>query len=241
MEDDLGGGEAVRAGADGAFFTVAFPLIVLFVFGSIFGNQPAPEMGGRGTVDVSVPGYIAMIIGTTGMIGLPITLASYREQGVLRRLRATPLHPSIILGAQVIVNLVMTALGVSLLVVAARLVYDLRLPASPFAVALAVVLGSLSFFALGFVLAGLLSTARSAQTVGMALFFPMLFLSGAAMPRQMFPETLQRISEFLPLTHVTVLVERLWLEGSWNVMALLVVAGMLFVGVAVSARTFRWE
>lgn len=224
-----------------AFFTVVFPLIVLFVFGSIFGNEPTPEMGGRGSVDVSVPGYIAMIIGTVGMIGLPITLASYREQGILRRLRATPLHPSVILASQVLVNLLMTAVGVAILIVAARLVYGLHLPASPIAVILGVLLGSLSFFALGFVLAGLLPTARSAQTVGMALFFPMLFLSGAALPRQMFSETLRNISEFLPLTHVTILIEDLWLGEGWSVFSLLVLAGMLLVGAIVSSRTFRWE
>lgn len=224
-----------------AFFTLAFPLIVLFVFGGIFGNDPSPELGGRGSVDVSVPGYIAMIIGTVGLIGLPVALASYRQAGVLRRYRATPLHPSTVLGAHVIVNLGMTLAGVSLLVLAGRLAYGLRLPASPLLVSVAVVLASLSFFALGFVLAGVFPTARAAQTAGLAIFYPMLFLSGAALPRQMFGETLRRVSEALPLTHVTILIERLWLGEGWSYVSLTVLAAMLVGGVTVSARTFRWE
>lgn len=225
----------------GAFFTLAFPLIVLFVFGSIFGNEPAEELGGRGSVDTSTPGLIAMVIGTVGMIGLPLVLASYRENGVLRRLRATPLPPATVLGTHVIVHLCMTLAGVLLLVIAGRLVYGLTLPSSSLAVAAAFLLASLSFFGLGFVLAGLLPTARAAQTVGMALFYPMLFLSGAAFPRQMFGDTLRRISELLPLTHVTILIENLWFEGHWSLVSLGVLATMLAGGVLISIRTFRWE
>jgi ABC-2 type transport system permease protein len=80
-----------------AFFTLAFPLMLLFLFGSIYGNEPTPFFGGYGSVDVSVPGYTALIIGTSGLLTLAITMASYREHGVLRRLKATPLRPQAIL------------------------------------------------------------------------------------------------------------------------------------------------
>src|SRR5512136_2231618 len=83
----------------GAFFTLAFPLMMLFLFGSMYGNKPVPEFGGRGTIDISVPAYTAMIIATTGLMGLTITMAAYRENGVLRRLRTTPVSPLVILTA----------------------------------------------------------------------------------------------------------------------------------------------
>lgn len=225
----------------GVFFTLAFPLMLLFIFGSIYGNEPNAFLGGYGAIDLSVPGYIGMIIGTIGMISLPISLANYREKGVLRRFRATPLPSSTILWSQVFVSLIMTGMGMLLLVTAGFLVYDLRLPEASLAVVPAIVLGCLSFLALGFVLAGLLPTPRSAQAVSMALFYPMLFLSGAAGPREMMPDSVQRVAEFLPLTHVVKLVEGLWLEGTWNFTSLAVVSGMLLVCLVVSRRTFRWE
>lgn len=76
-----------------AFFTLVFPLMMLVLFGSIFGNEPDPDLGGRGQVDVSVPGYIGVIIATTAIMGLPINLASYRAGGVLRRSGPRPCVP----------------------------------------------------------------------------------------------------------------------------------------------------
>lgn len=114
-----------------AFFTLAFPLMMLFLFGSIYGNKPTPFFGGYGFVDVSVPAYTAMIIATSGLLSLTISMASYREQGILRRLRATPLRPQAILGAQVIVIFLITLLGMVLLVIAGRLVYGLRFEGNP--------------------------------------------------------------------------------------------------------------
>jgi ABC-2 type transport system permease protein len=225
----------------GAFFTLVFPLILLFLFGTIFGNDPSAQLGGRGSIDVAVPGYIALIVGTVGLLGLPAILATYRDQGILRRYRATPLRPQTLLAAHVLVNLLMASLGVALLVAAGRLVFNLRLPEAAPAVALGFLIACLSFFALGFLIAGLLPTARVTQPVTMALFFPMMFLSGAAMPRQLFPETLARVSEALPLTQVVILVDTLWTRGTWPLVSVAILAGILVVSTAISARTFRWE
>lgn len=223
------------------FFTLAFPILLLVVFGSIYGNEPDDFLGGYGSVDLSVPGYMGMIVGTIGMLGLPIALANYRDLGILRRYRATPLPASIVLWSQVAVNVVMTMLGAGLLVVVGLLFYDLRMPAATLALVPALLLGGFSFMAVGFVMAGIMPTARSAQAVGMALFYPMLFLSGAAMPRQFMPENVQRIAEVLPLTHVVKLLEDLWFGGTWNLTSLAVVVGILLVCLPISRRTFRWE
>jgi ABC-2 type transport system permease protein len=225
----------------GTFFTFVFPLLLLFLFGSIYGNEPTPFLGGRGSVDNSVPGYIAMIIGTTGMIGLPIALSVYRENGILRRFRATPLTPITVLGAQVLVNLAVSLIGMAFLVMAGIFVYDLTLPAAPLGALLATIIGGLSFLSVGFVLASLMPTATAAQAAGMALYFPMLFLSGAALPRQILPQTLVDFSRFLPLTYVVDLLQDLWFGNGWNVTALLVLLGIMVAATAVSIRTFRWE
>ncbi len=225
----------------GTFFTLVFPLLLLFLFGGIYGNDPSPFLGGRGSVDNSVPGYIAMIIGTTGMIGLPIALSVYREQGILRRFRAAPITPALVLGSQVAVNLIISLVGIASLVIAGIFVYGLVLPEAPVGAFLAVVISGLSFLSIGFVLASLTPTSTAAQAVGMALFFPMMFLSGAALPQQVLPEKLVAFSQYLPLTHVVNLLQDLWYGDGWNGTALLVLLGMMVVATAVSIRTFRWE
>lgn len=227
----------------GAFFTLLFPLMLLFLFGSIYGNQPTPLFGGQGTIDISVPAYTAMIIATSGLLGLSISLAGYRERGILRRLSATPLRPHAVLAAQTTVLFLMTALGMALLVAAGKLVYGLRFQGQVWGVAGGFVLSCLSFFALGFVLAGLLPTARTAQIVVMVVFYPMLFLSGAGMPRELMPKAVQRAAEFLPLTYVVNLLRGLWVGHSWaaHTRDVAVLGGLLVAGAVVSGLTFRWE
>ena len=227
----------------GAFFTLVFPLMMLFLFGSIYGNQPEAMFGGQGTIDISLPAYTAMIIATTGLMSVTITMAAYRENGVLRRLRTTPVSPLVVLAAQVIVLFLMTAFGMLLLIIAGKLIYHVRFDGSVISVLAGFVLCSLSFFALGFVLAGLLPTARTAQVVGMILLYPMLFLSGAGFPRELLPETIKKVSTFLPLTYVVNLLRGLWIGEAWgsHLLDVGVLIGILILGVAVSAITFRWE
>lgn len=227
----------------GAFFTLVFPLMMLFLFGSIFGNEPSQVLNGQGSVDISVPGYTAMIIATTGLVGLTITMSSYRENGILRRLRTTPISPLVVLAAQVMVLFMMTALGMLLLIIAGKLVYNLHFEGNVISIIAAFVLCSLSFFAIGFVLAGLMPTARTAQVVGMVLLYPMLFLSGAAYPRELLPETILKIANFLPLTHVVTLLRGLWVGDPWSkhFLEVIVLAGILVVGVLISIKTFRWD
>jgi ABC-2 type transport system permease protein len=227
----------------GAFFTLIFPLMMLFLFGSIYGNEPSDYFNGYGSVDISVPAYTAMIIATTGLMGLTITIASYRENGVLRRLRTTPVNPLTILSAQVLVLFLMTTIGMVFLVIAGKLVYNMRFEGSLLNVTLGFVLGSLSFFSLGFIIAALMPTARTAQVVGMALLYPMLFLSGAGFPRELLPDTIVKISRFLPLTYVVNLLRGLWIGNSWSqhLSDILVLAGLLIAGVLISLKIFRWE
>ncbi len=227
----------------GAFFTLGFPLMLLFIFGSIFGNTPSQYFNGYGSVDVSIPAYTAMIIATTGLTGLAITMSAYREVGVLRRLQTTPVHPLYVLFAQVIVLFAMTTLGMILLIIAASLIYQMRFDGNALSVFGGFSLSSFSFFAIGLVLAGLMPTARTAQIVSMALLYPMLFLCGAGYPLELLPESIHRINRFLPLTYVVKLLRGLWIGESWSLHAAeaLVLAGILVAGVLVSAKTFRWE
>lgn len=227
----------------GAFFTLVFPLMMLLLFGSIYGNEPTSMFGGYGTIDISVPAYTAMIVATTGLMGLTITMAAYRENGILRRLRTTPVSPLAILAAQVIVLFLMTSLGMVLLIIAGKLIYHMRFEGNALNVLVGFTLSSLSFFAIGFVLAGLMPTARTAQVVGMVLLYPMLFLSGAGFPRELLPETIKKVSTFLPLTYVVNLLRGLWIGEAWggHYLDVAVLSGTLILGVVTATFIFRWE
>jgi ABC-2 type transport system permease protein len=227
----------------GAFFTLVFPLMMLFIFGSIYGNQPAAQSGGQGAIDSLIPAFSAMIIGITGLMATTITMATYRENGILRRLRTTPVSPLVVMAAQVVVVFTMTCLGMFLLVIAGKLVYHVQFGGSVISMLGGFLLGSLSFFGIGFILAGIMPTARTAQIVAMVLLYPMLILSGAAWPRELMPVTIQKISAFVPLTYVVNLLRGLWVGESWgnHLLDVGVLAGMLLLGVIVSAKTFRWE
>ncbi len=226
-----------------AFFTLAFPLILLFVFGSIFGNSPDTEFyGGKwGPVDVMVQGYIGLIIGTIVFIGIPVTISNYRQFGIIKRLRATPVTAATFISSQVIVNLVMFVLGVILLLVVGKFVYDLRMPESMAGMWAASLLSFFSFAAVGLVLASIFPTARTAQAVGSAIYFPQMFLSGAAFPREMFPDGMKRATEFLPMTQINILITEMWQEGTWNTTAVVVLAIIGVVAGAAAVKLFRWE
>ncbi|TFH36448.1 MAG: ABC transporter permease, partial [Anaerolineales bacterium] len=88
-----------------AFFTLAFPTMLVLLFGAIWGNDPSPLFGGRGSMDVSLPAYSGLIVGTIGLMQVPITTAGYREQGILRRFRVTPLRPWVYIVADQCTNL----------------------------------------------------------------------------------------------------------------------------------------
>ena len=227
----------------GAFFTLVFPLMMLFIFGTIYGNQPAPESGGQGAIDVLIPALTAMIIGITGLMSTTITMATYRENGVLRRLRTTPVSPLVVMIAQVVVVFTMTCLGMLLLVIAGKLVYHVQSEGNAFSMLGGFILSSLSFFGIGFILAGTMPTARTAQIIAMVLMYPMLILSGAAWPRELMPATMQKVSAFVPLTYVVNLLRGLWTGQPWgkHLLDVGVLAGMLLLGIIVSVKTFRWE
>lgn len=225
------------------FFTIGFAPMLLLLFGTIYGNKPNAFFGGRGTIDVSVPSYIALIIISVGFMGIPIATASNREAGVLRRFRITPLRPSAYIIANITSYYVMTALGVVALVVVGKVVYGVRFQGSVVSVWAGFTLGSLAFFALGYLIAGAASTARIAQSIGMIAAFPMMFLSGASIPLEVLPQSVRKIAAFIPLTHVVTLMRGLWAGEGWgrHLTEAAVLGGVLVVGMALSARFFRWE
>jgi ABC-2 type transport system permease protein len=228
----------------GAFFTLLFPLIMLFIFGTVYSNTPAgPGSGGEEGISNLIPAFISMIIGMMGLMAITMTIATYRENGILRRLRTTPVSPLIVMAAHVIVVFTMTALGTIELVIAGRLAYNISFEGNIFSMVGGFALGCLSFFGIGFILAGVMPTARSAQVVGLVLLYPMLILSGAAWPRELMPSAVQKVAAFLPLSYVVNLLRGLWIGQAWrnHLVDVGVLVGTLLLSTIIAAKTFRWE
>jgi ABC-2 type transport system permease protein len=224
------------------FFTLVFPLLMLFLFGSMYGNEPSPFFGGHGSMDVTIPGYIAtIIIGTTAFMNLPMDLAQQRQLGVLRRLRATPLRPEMVLASKLITNLLMALIGAALLLVSGWSAYRAQMPANWLAVMAGGVLVAFSLYALGFAIASLVRTVNAARAVSFAIFYPMMFLSGGTIPLQLMPQSIQNIAKLMPMTYAVNLMKSLWFDQGWDVTATLALLGCLVAGTIISVRFFRWE
>jgi len=226
-------------------FTFAFPFLTLFVMGGVFGNTPDEDgevFRGVGPLNYYIPAYIGLVVSSIGLISLPVHLAAYRERGVLKRLRASSVSTWNVFGSQVLVSIGIAALSSILLIIAAALAYDVQFPGwSVWKVAVAFLLGTLSFASIGVLLGAVLPTARSAQGAGLLLFFAMMMLAGAGPPREVMTDAMRVMGDVLPLTYVVEMLQDPWLGFAWNPAPVGVVAGIMVVAAAVSIRVFRWE
>ena len=226
------------------FFTLIFPPTLLYLFGTIFGNTPDPLYNPDfGYLDVETPAYMALVIASVAFMGIPTAVASMREQGILRRFRATPLPSLSYIVADMAVNYGMGVLGAVLLILVGKIGFALHCRGSWFLLFVAFSAGALAAYATGYILAALSPTARVAQTLGMVIYFPNLFLSGATFPRTVFPETIRRVSDFLPMTYMVNLFQAIWFGKSWEEYRITFFATLLIalVGLVLAVKWFRWE
>jgi ABC-2 type transport system permease protein len=185
----------------------------------------------------------AVLIAISAVQSLVAIISIYREGGILKRLRATPLSPVTIMGAQVAVKLVFTVISLTLLMLAGRRLFPGVMHVNVFSFTLAVLLGTFSILSLGFVLASIVPTARFAQPIGAAVLYPMLFLSGLFFPVDRLPRALAMLAYLLPTTHAVSLLQGVWDGSGWGAHWLNAVALLALFGAftALSTRVFRWE
>lgn len=221
-------------------FTLLLPLVLLSLNGSA-GNAPDPRLGGAGTVDVLMAGYLVYVMATSTMMALAETLADYRDRGILRRLRITPLRPWQILGSHALTHLAMSAAGVMLLVGTGLVAFELNPPAALVPTVLALLVAALALISIGFLLGSVLPTVRATQAVAAAIYFPAIFVSGAVFPRGELPALAQRIGDVLPMTYAVRAIREGWTAGTVDVAGVTILAGTAVVATAVALRTFRWQ
>jgi ABC-2 type transport system permease protein len=220
-------------------FSFAFPILVLVLLGGIFGAQSMERGAYQGVkmMDWYVPSFIALVIASIGTISLPVHLSSYRERGVLRRFRASGVSEAALLGSQLLVSLGVALIGALIIAIVGMTAYGAREPAAPAEVALAYVVGVFCFSAIGVLLASLAPTARAAQSVGLMLWFVMLFVSGTSA----LPSWMVWVGKVLPLYHSVIALVDPWIGRGTNWMQLAIVAAVGLVATLVSLRVFRWE
>lgn len=221
-------------------FTLGLPLILLVLNGGR-GNDPDPLFGGLGVVDVLVPGLMVYVLATLAVMTLPETLADYRDRGILRRYRVTPLRSWQIVGSHACTQLALGTTGTVLLVVVALVGFDLSAPASWPALVVAFVASAACLLSLGFLMGAVLPTVRTTQAVAAGLYFPAIFLSGAVWPTEALPDLAQSLGRALPLTYAVDALREAWSGGAVDLVAVGVLAGTATAATALALRLFRWE
>ncbi len=227
-------------------FSLALPLIILFVLGGVFGNETTHQARGQvvfrgiGPMSYYVPAYVALVIASVCVISIPTHLASDRERGVLKRLHASSVSVWAVAGAEVVVACVLSIVSAVILLIAAWLVYDFQPAESVLGVLGVFVLLTLGFAGFGIFLGSVLPTARAAQAVGMLVWFVMLFLGGAGPPPEVLTGGMQTMADLTPLWHAVLMMQDVWL-GLDAGLSWLIFCTIGTVSAVLGLRLFRWE
>src|SRR5450759_210807 len=229
----------------GAIGTIVFPVIAFVALGRMAPRGlAATALPSTGIFSAGgIPVFVSILIAISAVLSLVTIISIYREGGILKRLRATPLRPQTILAAHVVVKLLLTAVTLILMVLAGKRYYPVDVDVPVFGFTIALLIGTASILSIGFVIASFVPTARFAQPIGAVILYPMLGLSGLFFPVAALPPGLQAVARVLPLTYTVSLLQGIWKGEAWSahigdVGALAVV----FVScTALSSKVFRWE
>ncbi len=216
----------------GAIGSIAVPVLIYVVLG-----RAAKFRHG------DLPVLVALLISVSAVLSLVTIISIYREGGILKRLRATPLRPQTILGAHVIVKLVLTATTLALMFLAGKRYSPEGTHVPWFSFTIALLISTWSVLSIGFVIASIVPTARFAQPIGAIVLYPMIAFSGLFVHISDLPPVLRVVAQALPLTYAVHLLEGIWKGDAWlvhfgDVAAL---TGFFLLFTAISAKVFRWE
>lgn len=227
----------------GVVGTLAMPVILFLVFGRLGRGRTGPRAELPSVMGSDLPVFASMFVALGAVTSLVAIIAIYREGGILKRLRATPLRPVAILTAHVLVKVLFSALTLVVLAAVGRRFVPVGADAPLLSFALAVLFTTACILSMGFVIASVVPTARFAQPAATFVLYPMLGLSGLFYPIDLMPAALQTVSRVLPMTYAVSLQRGIWHGDGWfahagDVGALLLVCAL---SLWVSSRVFRWE
>jgi ABC-2 type transport system permease protein len=220
-----------------AFFNFLLPLLFLALFGAVFS-------GSQEDLDVLVPGIAGMSVVSTTFVALAMNVVFLREQGVLKRLRGTPLPAGSYLGGVAAHAVTNTALQVALVVVAGRLFFGTGWPEDLAGLVVFTIVGVVCFAALGVALAHAIPNFDSAPAYVNAIFLPVVFVSGVFYDVDAVPAFLRDVAEVLPLTHLIDGLSRAIVGGGTladGAPDLAVLGVWAALGAVLAVRGFSWE
>ncbi len=225
-----------------AFFTFLFPVMLFVLLDSVYGDDVIKGEHVKGSAYL-LAGMLGYGVASTAFAGLAIVLVLRRESGILKRVRATPLPPATYLVAVILSTVIVFAIEAAALIILARLVFDVKLATQWPSLVLALLLGTLSFAALGIALTAPIRSGEGSSAVVNAIYLPMAFLSGSFVSPHEYPHFLEVIAEILPLTYFIRLMRDVVLRNhtiwsSWE--SAVVVAAWGVAGLVLAVRSFRW-
>jgi ABC-2 type transport system permease protein len=229
----------------GAIGTIVVPVLAFILLGRVSAGRVAPpSIALSGLFSAGgIPVLVSMLITISAVLSLVTIISIYREGGILKRLRATPLRPHTILTAHVLVKLLLTALTMTFMVLAGKRYFAIGpgVPLVGFTIAL--LISTLTILSIGFIIASIVPTARFAQPIGAIIFYPMIGLSGLFAPVASFPPALRAVAWVLPLSHTASLLQGIWTGEPWSahVGDVAALVAVFIVCTAISSRVFRWE
>jgi ABC-2 type transport system permease protein len=227
------------------FFTVMLPLIFLFIFATIFGNDDIEERGVK-TTTYYVPAIVSLAVISATLQSLAINLTEDRERGLLKRVRGTPLPTPVFVLGRVGNSLVVSILMVVLVAVIGKLVYDVSLPEETIpAVLVTLAVGAFAFCCLGFALTAAIPSEDAAPAISNATVLPLYFISGIFIPDSEIPEGVLKVADLFPIRHFFEAFFTAWDPNTvgagfeWGDLAIVAAWGL--AGLLVALYAFRWE
>jgi ABC-2 type transport system permease protein len=221
-----------------AFFNFLLPLMFLALFGAIV-------HGHQSELDVIVPGIAGMSVMSTTFTALAYNLTFMREQGVLKRLRGTPLPSGVYLGGLALNAVTNTAIQIGIVVVAGRLFFNLGWPPQPLTLLVFVLAGVTAFALLGAALSHAIPSFESAPAVVNSVFVPVILVSGVFFDVKHVPGFLRDIAQALPLEPLINGLTGGLVAGHGSIThhltALAVIGVWAVLGVVAAVRGFSWE
>ncbi len=225
------------------FFTVILPLIFLVLFTSIFGNNTLDN--GAKVATLYVPGILTLAIVSATTVNLAITMTTRRERGMLKRTRGTPIPPWVFILSQMLAGAVIAVAMTVIISVIGRVVYGVSLQFETLpSLAISLVIGAMSFAALGLAMTVIISSEDAAPAVTNAIMLPLYFISGVFLPSDQVPDWVARIGDLFPVSHLNMALQESYnpfADGAaWPWDHWLVVLGWGLFGAVVALKLFRW-
>lgn len=227
-------GKMYLRSVDSIFFGILMPMGIMLLIGAV----SSTELLSRSFAALCTVGVCA-----TAFMSKPIVISDYRDKKILKHFFVTPIRPTMILTVHTVIQIILCIVSAVLVFLTAKICFGYTMKGNGFLFCGAFLLVTIAMHSIGMLIASVCSTVKTTNVVTTAVYFPMLFLSGATIPFEIFPTPVQTVAKVLPLTQGIELLKGISLgQGDVHfLLPLTVLVACTIIGVVVSAKTFRWQ